>query len=293
MTKPGRFDRVRFHQTVEETRRHPAFSAARHRFTADVPLSRLFIQTRHDLNADTGSFALIMNVVAHNRIDPINGAAVSTIIRTLEQAGVASATRLRALIDQMIDRGMMRAYSDPQDRRRKRLELTEPFVESQRNYFETVLESVAMVFDLPDTPHALANMPELMERYWTSVVLRAGHDNFVLMEGMPEIASFMDRKHGYLLMLELAGAHGLATDVHRAAMAERYGVSPAHIAGMLADAEKKGWVRRALPSSQIILAPAFAEQLEIWIARELTIVGMWIEAKLGHKPGDESDPQEK
>ncbi len=290
MSRHERFDRGAFHRMVEEVRRHPAFGAARDRFTAEVPLSRLFIQTRHDLNADTGSFALIMNVVAHNRIDPVNGAAVSTIIRTLEQAGVASATRLRALIDQMIDRGMMRVVSDPHDRRRKRLELTEPFVESQRNYFETVLESVAMVFDLPATPQALAHMPDLMERYWTSVVLRAGHDNFVLMEGMPEIAAFMDRKHGYLLMLELAGAHGLATEVHRAAMAERYGVSPAHIAGMLADAEKKGWVRRELPSSRIALAPDFAEQLEIWIARELTIVGMWVIAKLGPPPALGSPP---
>ncbi len=281
MDASGRIDRQIFHDRVEVTRRHPNFLLARHRFCTEVPVSRLFIKTRHDLNADTGSFALIMNVVAHNRIDKINGAAFSTIISMLSQSGVASATRLRALIGQMVDRGMMRILTNPEDGRRKRLELTETFIESQRHYFETVLNCVDMVFDLPDAPHALAHTPELMERYWTSVVLRAGHDKFVLMEGMPHIEAFMNRKHGYLLMLELAGADGLATEVHRAVIAQRYGVSPAHIAGMLADAEKHGWLRREQPSSRIMLDPVFAEQLDIWIARELTIVGMWIEAKFG------------
>jgi DNA-binding IclR family transcriptional regulator len=77
--------------------------------------------------------------------------------------------------------------------------------------------------------------------------------------------------------------------VHRAAMAERFGVSPAHIAGMLADAEEAGWLRREQPSSRVVLDPAFAEKLDIWIARELTIVGMWIEAKFGTR----AQPQEK
>lgn len=285
MDSRGRIDRKLFHDCVETTRRRPGFLAARYRFCAEVPVSRLFIKTRHDLNADTGSFALIMNVVAQNRLDKINGAGFSTVISTLLQANVASATRLRALINQMVDRDMMRVLTNPGDGRRKRLELTETFIESQRDYFETVLNCVAMVFGLPDTPHALAHTPELMERYWTSVILRAGHDQFMLMEGMPQIEAFMNRKHGYLLMLELAGANSLETEVHRAIMAKRYGVSQAHIAGMLADAEKQGWLRREQPSSRIVLDPRFAEQLDIWIARELAIVGMWIQAKFGQGTG--------
>ncbi len=280
MDNKGRIDRQLFDARVAQTRTHPDFLAARYRFSTEVPDSRLHNHFRHTINADTGAFALAITVTGMNRLQK-NGATVEAVVFALTAGGFASATRIRAMIDQMEDRGLIRVISDPEDKRRKRLELTDIFIAAERDWFEAVLNCVGMIFPLPDTPHNLAHGPDVLERYLTGIMLRSVMDQFTLMEGMPEIEAFMNRRHGYLLMLRLAGRDGLETEVHRTAMAEQFGVSAAHIAGMLADAEHAGWLRREQPSSRVLLDPDFAEKLDIWIARELTIVGLWIEAKFG------------
>ena len=110
-------------------------------------------------------------------------------------------------------------------------------------------------------------------------MLRHLMDGFTLMDGMPEVEAFMHRRHGYLLLLELAAQEDRHVEIARAHLAERYVVSPAHIAGVLAEAERQGWLTRKPLSSEVEVSPAFADVLDSWIARELAIVGMWIEAK--------------
>ena len=281
MNADGRFDRLRFAEQVAAARAHPSFPKARLRFAREVSAARLQNPFRKILTADTGAFALIIAVTGLNRIDKVHGAALTTVVQALTHAGFASATRARGLIDQMVDRGLMTLKTNPQDRRRKRLQLTEPFLAAERDWFEAVLGSVALVFHVPDTPHAFAHRAEVLERYLTSVMLRSLMEGFTLMEGLPAIEAFMDRRHGYLLMLHLASAEGRVVEVHRTTMAQAFGVSAAHIAIMLSDAEAAGWLKRDLPSNSVTLGDPFAEQLEIWIAREIVIVGQWVEAKYG------------
>lgn len=281
MDLKGRIDRVRFAERVTATRAHPAFPEARLRFARDVSAARLHSRFHSILTADTGAFALIIAVTGLNRIDKVYGAALTTVVQALTRSGFASPTRVRALINQMVDRGLMAVQAHPDDKRRKRLLLTQPLLAAERDWFEAVLISVALVFSLPATPHALAHRSDVLERYFTSVMLRSLLDNFTLLEGMPEIEAFMNRRHGYLLMLHLACADGPMIEVNRTTMAQNFGVSSAHNAIMLSDAEAAGWLKRDLPSNRIVLSEPFAEQLEIWIAREIVIVGMWVEAKYG------------
>jgi hypothetical protein len=110
-------------------------------------------------------------------------------------------------------------------------------------------------------------------------MLRQVVDGFTIFAGWPEAEAFMNRRHGYLLMLTLAGATGGTIDINRARTAKWYGVSPAHVATMLADAEAHGWLVRRQPSSIVELDPAFADRLDLWVARELAIVALWLEAK--------------
>jgi hypothetical protein len=48
---------------------------------------------------------------------------------------------------------------------------------------------------------------------------------------------------------------------------------------MLADAEAHGWLVRRQPSSIVDLDPGFADRLDLWVARELAIVDLWLQAK--------------
>lgn len=281
MDSKGRINRAHFHQRVVDVKADPRFAAAKSRFCRDVPASRLHTWFRHTLSADTGAFALGIAIIGLNRLDPHGGAPVKLVTGPLTAAGFASPNRVKALLDQMLHAGLLEKSRNPNDARRRKLVPTERFMAAHREWFEAVLGAVGEVFALPATPSELAYRPDLVESYLTGVMLRHLMDGFTLMEGMPEVEAFMHRRHGYLLLLELAAQQDRHAEIARARLAERYGVSPAHIAGVLAEAEQNGWLMRRTLSSQVVLSAAFADTLDTWIARELAIVGLWIQAKHG------------
>jgi DNA-binding MarR family transcriptional regulator len=283
MDSKGRIDIPIFDARVRAVKADPRFHSAKARFCHDVPERWLNSPINRALIADTGAYALTIAIIGMNRIYRVDGASMQTVIKALEAGGMASATRIRSLIDILVHRGAIKIVAHEHDRRRRRLEPTDALIEAQRAWFESVLLSVSEVFDLPLPAHELAHVPDLVERYLTGVMLRHLMDRFTILDGFPEVEAFMNRRHGYLLMLQLAGSDGLVTMVSRNRFAHRLGVSPAHIATMLADAEERGWLWRVQPSSQIVLSPEFADILDTWVARELVIVGLWIEARFGQK----------
>jgi DNA-binding MarR family transcriptional regulator len=283
MDSKGRIDVAIFDARVRAVKAHTRFSIAKAKFCNDVPKHWLSSPINHTLIADTGAYAITIAIIGLNRIYRVDGASMQTVIKALEASGLASATRIRSLIDILVHRGAIRVVPHENDRRRRRLEPTPALIEAQRGWFESVLMSVSEVFDLPMPAHDLAHLPELVERYLTGVMLRHVIDHFTIFDGFPEVEAFMNRRHGYLLMLQLAGSNSLVTEVGRSKLARQLGVSPAHIATMLADAEARGWLRRVQPSSQIVLNPEFSTMLDTWVARELAIVGLWIEARFGQR----------
>lgn len=279
MDAKGRIDRAVFNDRVRELLKHPRFEEAKRHHCREVPATRLHQYFRHTLDADAGAFGLGIAIIGLNHFDKINGASIETVIFALERGGIASATRVRAMVDILEHEGMLQILPNEHDKRRKRLVFTEPFMTAQRHWFEAVLTGTAMIFDLPGAPAELAFAPKMLERYINGVMLRNFVDGFTIFEGMPEIEAFMLRKHGFLLLLQIAGTQGLEVEVDRSELAERFGVSRTHIAAMLRDAEAAGWLKRQPPSSRIILDPAFRESLDLFVSRELAIVGMWFEAR--------------
>jgi hypothetical protein len=281
MAGQKQFDRAAFDARVEAVAAHPRFASAKECFCREVPETYLESDFRRTLIADTSCYAVIIAIFGMNRLFPDHGASPSMLVKTLEAGGLASATRVRAYLDELSDAGAITIEDHPHDARRKRIVPTALLIQWERNWFAAVLRAVGEVFILPQPADSFAHTPGVVERYFSSVVLRHSVDRFTIFDDFPEAEAFMQRRHGYLLMIQLAGADGLRTEVARAHLAERFGVSPAHIATMLADAESKGWLTRNPPSSQVELAPDFAARLNTWIARELTIVGMWVEARYG------------
>ena len=261
---------------------HPRFRAAKSRFCRDVSAGRLHELFRHTLSADTGSFALGVAIIGMNRLYPVDGASMKLITGPLGAAGFASATRVRALLDMMVHAGVIALVPHPADRRRRKYVPTPLYLEAQRGWFDAVLGAVAELGGLPQAARPPAPDTSLVERYLAGVMLRHLIDGFTLMEGMPAVEVFMARRHGYLLLLELAAQRDRHVEIARARLADRYRVSSAHIAGMLAAAEQEGWLQRHEHSSAVELSPAFAATLDEWIARELAIVAMWVEQKFGN-----------
>jgi hypothetical protein len=280
--KPGKsFDRAGFDACVERIKAHPDFAEARARFCRDVPDAFLHSDLRRTLIVDTSCFAIIIGILGMNRLDPENGAAPSTLVRTLEAGGLASATRIRAYIDELTHVGALEITPHPDDARRRRLVPTPLLIGWVRNWFAAMLGAVELVFDLPMPGETLAHTPGMVERYLATVMLRHAVDNFTIFSDFPEADAFCNRRHGYLLFLALAASESVEIEVGRSHMAGRFGVSPAHIATILGDAEAQGWLTRSPPSSLVRLTPEFAARLETWVARELAVIGIWAEERLG------------
>jgi hypothetical protein len=279
MDSSGRIDQARFNARAEALQGHPRFPIAKQRFCTEVPAMWLASPLNRRLIADTGAMAVSITITGLNRLDPVNGASLETMIRGLEASQLASGNRARSLIAMLKRAGGVDSVPHPQDGRRLKLVPTQLLQQTHRDWLLSVLGPLSEVAELPGTPEELAAEPRLAERYITSIMLRQVVDGFTIFAGWPEAEAFMNRRHGYLLMLALAGATDGSIDINRARTARWYGVSPAHVATMLADAEAHGWLVRRQPSSIVDLDPGFADRLDLWVARELAIVDLWLQAK--------------
>jgi DNA-binding MarR family transcriptional regulator len=279
MDSSGRVDRTKFVQRSDTFLAHPAFQTAQARFCEDVTAHWLSSPLRRQLIADTGAMAVAITVTGLNRLDPVNGASLEILISGIEAAGLASGNRVRGIIDMLVHQGALQVHPHPHDRRRRRLVPTPVMHEDHQSWLASVLRPLSLLVALGTEAEELARRQRLAERYITSIMLRQAVDGFTIFEGWPEAIAFMDRRHGYLLLLMLAAHENRRVAVNRAHVARRFGVSPAHVAKMLADAEAMAWLSRTPHASIVELSADFAHRLDLWVARELAIVSLWLEAK--------------
>jgi hypothetical protein len=265
-------------------RRHPAFATARAAFSADVQQLWREDSLRRRLVNDFGSMALAVAVTAMHRLEP-DGAQQARLIRAAATAGAGSPWRVRAYLDRLERYGAISRTPHPADARRIRIAPTAQLLATQRCWVEALFRAVALVAAVPALPEAEAARLALTEHYLAGIMQR--HlIGLTVMDGLVEIAALMHRRHGYLLLLMLLDRHDGVADINRTTLAAGWDVSPAHVAAMLADAERAGCLARAPRASAVSLAPAFAAQLDLWFARELAVAALWQQAGApgGHRP---------
>ncbi|TRW17520.1 helix-turn-helix domain-containing protein [Glacieibacterium frigidum] len=283
MDSRNRIDRAALDRVAGELRQHPAFADAKLAFCTGVTDWWLGVPINRALMSDTGAIAVAVTITGLSRTSAERGASLQTVIDALSAGGLASATRIRAMIDILAAKGAVAITPHPSDKRRLVIAPTEVMLESLRLWLRAVLDPVARLFDLPAAPDEIAAIPGIAERYFTTVMLRSGVDGFSIFDNWPEAQVFSDRRQGYVLMLHLAAATGAEMAVPRAALAARYFVSASQITALLVEAERHGWLER-LPGGMVRLTPVFADRLELWVAREIAVVGMWVEQKLAPRP---------
>ena len=112
MNASGRIDQASLNARAEALQAHPRFPVAKQRFCTEVPAMWLASPLNRRLIADTGAMAVSITVTGLNRLDPVNGASLETMIRGLEAGGLASGNRARSLIAMLKRAGGVDSGSD-------------------------------------------------------------------------------------------------------------------------------------------------------------------------------------
>jgi hypothetical protein len=257
---------------VRRVASHRDFAAARTLFCTGVADFWQTSRLHRDLVADTGGIALVITLTGLARQNPAGGAPAQRLIDGLASHGLASPTRARSLIRLLQAQGAIEMLFDPADRRRRLLRPSPLLNGLHRDWLAANLAATELVSDLPLPSRQLADTPGLVETYLTEVMRRHVRDGFTVFTDFPEVAAFMDHRGGYMLMLALAGADA---GFSRSGLARASGVSRAHLAALLAQAQARGWVLRQPPRHEIALAPPFSVQISGWIARELALFSLF------------------
>ena len=92
-----------------------------------------------------------------------------------------------------------------------------------------------------------AHAPGVLAAFLGGNVAAYRRDNFVLFEGFPEVRAFMDRRSGYLVLLDAlsraeATSEGAGTLALPSELARRHAISRAHVRKLFAAAAAQGWL---------------------------------------------------
>jgi DNA-binding MarR family transcriptional regulator len=259
--------------------RHSAFADARLRFCSGVSACWAASALRRRVMNDVGTMGIAVAITAMNRLYPEEGAQPEALVAAAQAAGVAGRSRVRDLLERLEHHGAVLVEPHPVDRRRQRLRPTAALVEAQVAWVAVLMAAVGLLMPLPPWPAEEAERQALAQDYAVGLMQRHLSGAGTAMRGMPEIVALMARRHGYVLMLELAASGAAEVEVNRVGLAGRLGISASHVARMLADAEQAGWLARLPGSSLVRLEPSFAARLQLWVARELALAGLWRNAR--------------
>lgn len=231
------------------------------------PAQKLFDQYRRYLVC----YMLIHNWHAWTRA----GGAAPTLAALQAVAG-ASARQVAEFVAMLSARGFVAVAPDPADRRAKLLTPAPALVAEIGRSARLFVGAVdAVLGRRPGRADGLADADRLGAVLQGSAAFVQAHGT--LIHPFPRVLRFAARDCGYPLLCAVIGAHYAAAlpDAARPvplgsrALAERFGVSPAHVASLLAEARRQGWFSTAPAGRLAALAPDLLDEFEHWASWQM------------------------
>lgn len=188
---------------------------------------------------------------------------------TALQAG--SPGLVEAIVGRMIDSRLMETRSAPGDRRKKLLVPTEALIRHDLDMLAALAAPCTVLGNHPAFDLAMARDRDMQKACRIFSVGEFGRAFQTLMKH-PEMMGFFQRDSGYLVLLAflqsaLASSAGLVSTVPYKDIAERFGVSRAHVRNMVEDAEAAGLMRTLEPGGAAVeVLPALMEKHDRYFA---------------------------
>lgn len=167
---------------------------------------------------------------------------------------VGSPGLVEALVSRMLDMGLLETRPAPGDRRKRLLAPTPALLEHDLDIMTAQATALVLLEPSAANRHAAARDPAFQRAYRVASVAAFG-EAMAMMADHPEMVQhFLNRDSGYLVLLCLDASaasadssRGRISTVPYQEIADRFGVSRAHVHNIVADAEAAGLLRVVTP----------------------------------------------
>jgi hypothetical protein len=188
------------------------------------------------------------------------------------RGGLAGRVATQNAIHALRNRGMIEIDGAAARGAAQRLRATPKLAGRMREELSVRLQAMSPVIPWPAPAAEFALAPDVVRTFLAGNIVAYREFDFVLYSGFPEVKSFMDRRHGYVVLLhvlsrtEAAGRFALAT-TPPSEIAMRFDVSRAHVRKLFAAAAARGWLNCAR-GGRIDFDAGVYDRLRLWIALE-------------------------
>jgi len=254
-------------------RKHPSFQQAlrlhAQLIAGNLERSKDLVRITSEEAQLTLGIALTALHLARDPDDPRSGATLSRIQAFAHRYGLASASRVAALVDLKKHTGYWRQIEVSEDRRFKRLEPTEKGKALSKLVAKTTLAPVQLLSDRFDYFQLLQDEPDFRSRYSVEGI-NLYSSGVRLAAAIPDADFFMSRVAGRQIMFKLwlafvdrpdASSRVICCRYDR--LADSFSVSRGHVRRLVDAAQQRGLLNVQAPGGRAIeILPAFVELQE-------------------------------
>lgn len=271
------FDQTALLREAEAFRRHPAFPRAMRRYT-DTALDTFEGHARESkLVCQTARYVTLFFILyLDGRADRASGATLARLQQLVATGPFASASWVKLTVQTFARTGMIEYLPPGPDRRVRRFRATRHLVETGERALTAMLDALSFVQPLPVPPAVFARQPGTVESFASVTVEVYLRHGFVVLQPYPEVAALLGRDFGHLIFthlirtMETDESGGAVAQAPSGELAERFGVSRAHVRNLLALGAEMGLLTvGARGGRRVRLEPRFVELCERWVATDL------------------------
>lgn len=250
---------------IEAVLAHPRFAEARAAYidgylavySGDPGLNKLLAEgSRHVII----TFVMCLSA-ASRKDDPATWLTLSKLQDTVVAYQVGSPGLVEAIVNRMLDRGLLSSTPSPHDRRMRILAPTPALAAHDRDLIIAQGGPCAMLIPSPPVARASLCDPAFHNALRIASVAAFGDAMAMMMRNAP-IMLFIARDSGLMALYSMLAsarqsADGRLSTLTYQEIADRFGVSRTHIRDMVAEAEAAGFMRARAPGGAAVelLAP--------------------------------------
>lgn len=262
-------------QRRDEYLAHPRFAEARRAhvvgylevYSGEPMLNKLLVEASRHIVI---TFVMCLDS-AQRPDDPETWLTLGKLQDVVTAYKVGSPGLVEAIVQRMLDRGLLSSHPAPGDRRKRILAPTEAMLAHDLDLIAAQALPCSLLAPGPVLALALARDRE-MQRAVRVASLSAFGEAMAMLQRHPEILPLIMRDSGMMVLLSLMRRaldtpSGNMASSSYADTASRFGISRTHVREIVADAEKAGFVRvHGSGGAEVELLPRLWAVYDVWLA---------------------------